>query len=541
MTGKATVEYYFDPSLVIVGSDSNDVTKTPKKQQKDQNQFLVSKHLYMPCTIIKPLDEAEGKNGKAPSDPYDGPTLVKTADGTLHKISKSTGLVALKTPDDYVGVDDVLHLPEISEASLLHALKLRYKRDDIYTAAGPILISVNPYKNLSRPDGESIYSENEMLFYRTQGDYDEKRPHVFEIADRAYSALMDSVHKNVNGPIDDEDPVLLMETNGAGGVRNQSIIISGESGAGKTETTKIVMRFLARITRKEGRPLALTSPDGKRIAALEDRVLSSNPLLETFGNAQTLRNDNSSRFGKFIHINFDLEKGFITGASIYNYLLEKTRITRQVEGERNYHIFYQLFSSGDEKLIEALGLKSGTAGFQYLGKRTGGTSEKDSLGFRETTECLTNLGLDALQQRAVFSIAAAVLHLGNIDFEEEEGSENAKISDSSSESLRVACALLGLNEAEMSEAILTKRLVVNGKTIKKPQSVALAVDKRDSLAMLTYSNLFVWLVRKVNETLRDESEGPKADKGFIGVLDIYGFESFEVNGFEQVRQLYDSL
>ena len=526
------MEYFSNPSLVISGSEENDGPKTPRKQ-KDSNNFFVSKHLYMPCTIIKPLDE--GSVGRAPTDPYDGPTLVKTADGTLHKIAQSTGLVALKAPDDYVGVDDVLHLPEISEASLLHTLRLRYKREDIYTAAGPILISVNPYKSLSRPDGESIYSEKEMIYYRThRGEFEEKRPHLFEVADRAYSALMDSIHNTTNDPIEDEDPVLLLEGHAAGTVRNQSIIISGESGAGKTEATKIIMKFLARITRKSG---GTSNGDGKIITALEDRVLSSNPLLETFGNAQTLRNDNSSRFGKFIHINLDLGSGSITGASISNYLLEKTRITTQVEGERNYHIFYQLFTSGDERLLRDLGIDAGTDAFQYLGKRPGGTLEKDAIGFKETRTCLGNLGLDEDQQRAVFSIAAAVLHLGNIDFEEEDGSENAQIAESSLGSLRQACTLLGLNESNMAEAILTKRLVVNGKTIKKPQNIALAIDKRDSLAMMTYSNLFIWLIRQVNDTLYDgsQSESTENSKGFIGVLDIYGFESFEVNGFEQVK------
>ncbi|KAL7556939.1 hypothetical protein ACA910_005291 [Epithemia clementina (nom. ined.)] len=536
VTGKATVEYYFDPSLVISGGDGSDYSKAPKKQ-KDVNQFFASKHLYMPCTIIKPLDEKAAKSTtRALTDPFDGPTLVKTADGTLHKISQSTGLIALKTPEDYIGIDDVLHLPEISEASLLHALKQRYKREEIYTAAGPILISVNPYKSLVvGNEGESIYSENQMLHYRTnQGAFEEKGPHLFEIADRAYSALLDSVRNNFNAHPEDEDPVLLMDEHAPGSARNQSIIISGESGAGKTEATKIIMKFLARITRKSDQS-SYTSPNGKRIAALEDRVLSSNPLLETFGNAQTLRNDNSSRFGKFIHINFDLSKGFITGASIYNYLLEKTRITTQVEGERNYHIFYQLFSSGDENLIQELGLKSGTGGFQYLGRRPNGASEKDAKALGETIECLGNLGLGEDEQRAVFSIAAAVLHLGNIEFEEDQGSDNAKISKSSFDSLKLVCQLLGLDEANLTEAILTKRLVVNGKTIKKAQNIALATDKRDSLAMLTYSNLFIWLVRKVNETLHDQSDTTKNnDKGFIGVLDIYGFESFEVNGFEQL-------
>ena len=528
--------------MVISGNATGDAKTNNKKQTKDGNQFFSSKHLYMPCTIIKPLDEEAANNtNRVQTDPYDGPTLVKTSDGTLHKISSSAGLVALKSPDDYVGVDDVLHLPDISEASLLHSLKVRYKREDIYTAAGPILISINPYKSLNRPDGESIYSEDEMLFYRTrQPNYEDRRPHLFEIADRAYSALMDSVRDTNRGPaMDDEDPLLAMEDHHVPGkVRNQAIIISGESGAGKTEATKIIMKFLARITRKPDKPSFITSPDGKMIAALEDRVLSSNPLLETFGNAQTLRNDNSSRFGKFIHIHFDTDQGAISGATISNYLLEKTRITTQVDGERNYHIFYQLLSSGDDELIKQLGLEGGTEGFEYLGKRSGigAAAERYKTDFFETRSCLKSIGLGVDEQNAVFSIAAAVLHLGNIEFEEEDGGDNAKIAEASKPSLEKACSLLGLDEEKLAEAVLTKRLIVNGKTIKKPQNIALARDKRDSLAMMTYSSLFVWLVSRVNETLKgDGGLGPgKEHQGFIGVLDIYGFECFDVNGFEQV-------
>jgi len=355
------VEYFFDPSLLIQQNDGINGSaqtpfKTPSKNSSGRNsdydtedgetpRFFASKHLFMPCTIIKPLDEenvmATPVAGGAISDqnghPFAGPTLVKTADGQLHKISDSTKLIPLNAPDDYIGKEDVLHLPQVTEASLLHTLRTRYRRDDIYTSAGPILISINPYKaiTIETPEGdgvESIYSDRQMMLYRNQ-NYEvanNKPPHLFQVADRAYSALMDSVHSSVAqaGHVDDEDAVMMTEHHvPPGSLRNQSIIISGESGAGKTEATKIIMKFLARITRKSEStsPSAangsvdsfIMSPDGKMMAAaLEDRVLSSNPLLETFGNAQTLRNDNSSRFGKFIHIYFNTSSGSITGASI---------------------------------------------------------------------------------------------------------------------------------------------------------------------------------------------------------------------------------
>lgn len=562
VTGKTTVEYFFDPSLVL--RTKNDISiasttpfKTPSKaKDSDENALFNSKYLFVPCTIIKPLDE---NSTAQPGVPYEGPTLVKTSDGALHKLSDSTRLLSLKAPDDYMGVNDVLNLPQISEASLLHTLRTRYKRDDIYTAAGPILISINPYKHIQQPDGQSIYCEEQMLLYRQHRVFAaEKPPHLFHIADRAYTALMDSVHNSADvDHLEENDPVFLLEGHlrAPGSVRNQSIIISGESGAGKTEATKVIMTYLARITRKEdegagkANPVAEVTTNGDPlIASLEDRVLSSNPLLETFGNAQTLRNDNSSRFGKFIHIYFSTATGSITGASISNYLLEKTRVTNQVEGERNYHVFYQLLSGADGAMVQDLGLTGGSSQFRYLGNKKSAKCEADSKAFADTVQCLSSIGLKADEQKAVFSMVAAILHLGNIQFEEcSEGDEmfdgstdKAKVKDSSRHHLAKACELLGLDEANLTEAMLTKLLTVNGKVIKKPQNVVMAEDKRDALAKLAYSSLFLWLVRRVNDNLSraidtGTSLAKDTDKiGFIGVLDIYGFEVFESNGFEQL-------
>lgn len=333
---------------------------------------------------------------------------------------------------------------------------------------------------------------------------------------------------------------------------------------GKTEATKYIMRYLARITKRNkalstpsGNPLV--SPDGKMIAALEDRVLSSNPLLETFGNAQTLRNDNSSRFGKFIHIFFSTKTGTITGASISNYLLEKTRITQQVEGERNYHIFYQLLASVEDPILSGLGLEGGPAMFNYLGNRDSESKSDDKAAFEETCECLNQIGISYDDQKIVFGLAAGILHLGNVKFDEkgEDGepgeTEHAIISPDSKETFEKACELLGLKQEEVSDAILTKNITVGGKIIKKAQTAAMAAEKRDALAKMTYSCIFEWLVSCVNETLDRTSQtrsnittrrspssklkkfGEDVDVNvFIGVLDIYGFECFQQNGYEQL-------
>ena len=251
------------------------------------------------------------------------------------------------------------------------------------------------------------------------------------------------------------------------------------------------MRYLAKITQ--------TKAHDPSVATLEDRVLSSNPLLETFGNAQTLRNNNSSRFGKLIHIYFGAT-GMITGAAIEKYLLEKTRITHQVAGERNYHIFYQLLARRSDELD----LNGAT--LSYLSSSHDASStEADAQAFDETVECLTRIGLTGDEQDTVFGMAAAVLHLGNIQFvEDADNSDATVIQESSRPSLEKACSLLGLDEEKLSEALLTKLIVVGGKSILKKQSVEMALDKRDALAKMTYSCLFGWLVTCVNDSFKIE-------------------------------------
>jgi myosin heavy subunit len=403
-------------------------------------------------------------------------------------------------------------------------------------------MSVNPYKSITVEGGDLYCEERMMLYQKSTGSLNSFRGdglpcHLFQVASRAYSFLLESTHPEIEPHLEEEDPFLMMEKDHElkrrnHVVRNQSVIISGESGAGKTEATKKIMQYLARVTRRKEGETGQSS--------LEDRVLSSNPLLESFGNARTLKNDNSSRFGKFIKISFDTESGGIVGASISNYLLEKTRITTQIEGERNYHIFYQIFSGADEEVLSKFGLEGGIEHFRYLGNRSTLKSRKDASAFEETLTCLKMIGLSQNDTDEVFAIIAAVLHIGNIEFEKEDGDgENAKMSEESAQNFRKACALLGLEESKVSEAMLTKLLTVGGKTIHKPQDVLQASDKRDAFAKLAYSNLFLWLVNKINATLASEdavlakeeslefSPPPRPVKpprptGFIGVLDIYG-------------------
>lgn len=280
VTGRDLMSVYFDPRVAIGFAIPND-------------EWL-GRHYLIPATIIK-QNEAENE------------LSVKIASGDVFKIPMDSAVHVSAQDDD--GIDDILGLHDFSEKSFLHTLRVRYNRNDIYTYAGPILISINPYKR-----SPSLYSDKTMLSYHgaKHGDH---APHVFSVAEAAYSALMSTICTPR--------------------VKNQSIIISGESGAGKTEATKFIMQYLARITTVN------RGAEGSSVGQLEQRVLDTNPILEAFGNAKTLRNDNSSRFGKFIKIQFD-SNGRICGAVIEKYLLEKTRLVHQLDGERNFHIMYQM-------------------------------------------------------------------------------------------------------------------------------------------------------------------------------------------------------
>ncbi|KAG6596139.1 myosin-like protein [Phytophthora cinnamomi] len=407
--------------------------------------------------------------------------------------------------------EDILQMSDLSEQSLLSNLRRRYEHELIYTYVGPILIAINPYQQLG-----DAYSERKMTEYygKAMGMLP---PHVFALADHAYTQLIQG---------------------GALDPANQSIIISGESGSGKTETTKIIMQYLARATsyRKgpdgdvvEAAAVAANSGMSGALGKLEERVLESNPLLESFGNAKTLRNDNSSRFGKFIEIQFN-HHGKIVGAQILNFLLEKTRIVSQSLGERNYHIFYQLLAGADNALRERLQLKT-PHDYEYLRKSECFSihSCDDAKEFATTRRCMETIGITEDRQEMVFELLAAVLQLGNLQFAMENDT-CVTVGDASANGLKLVASLLKVSEDALSKALLTRQLYVGGKVIVQQQNSEQVRDKRDALAKGIYSSLFLWLVSELNRTISRNQ-----DKwGFIGVLDIYGFEKFEWNTFEQL-------
>ncbi|GMH90188.1 hypothetical protein TL16_g11690, partial [Triparma laevis f. inornata] len=476
--------------------------------------------MYHPCVFVKQITAPAAPSTKANSPPPPPSTvsLVKClTDSTLHTVS-STSSLSPSSPIDLTGVPDIMLLPSITEPALLHTLRTRYSRDEVYTTVGSVLISLNPYKW-----NKKEYDQTVMQKYnnKSRGDLP---PHLFNVADKALSNLMEVGNNETTNGFNDEKST---------GV-NQSIIISGESGAGKTEATKLIMQYLATVT----------STGSASTKDLSTRVLSANPLLESFGNARTLRNDNSSRFGKFIKIQFSTNRK-IVGATISNYLLEKTRICKQEEGERNYHIFYQLITGASEELTKKLNLEPGVAGFKYLTSPKG-QSKRDAKAYDDTKNCLDRIGVDEASQEVVFGLVAGVLHLGNVEFE-SEGEDDVKVSAKSSASLKMACDLIGLDQEAVTLAVTKRKIVMNDATVYKPQSVTQAIDKRDALAKLVYESLFLWLVKQLNRTISaGNDEGSNEDGlvspvnaanevfGFIGVLDIYGFEHFDTNGFEQL-------
>nr|CCA17136.1 myosin 29 putative [Albugo laibachii Nc14] len=424
---------------------------------------------------------------------------------TLTSIKDRSNLYA----DDALALsyDDILKMPDLSEEALLQNLQLRYEFDNIYTYVGPILIAINPYKPMPL-----LYNEEKMKEYYGQR-IGTLPPHVFALANHAYTQLIQG---------------------GALDPANQSIIISGESGAGKTENTKIIMQYLAKATgyhRISGIPE--TNENGMQheqlLGRLEERVLDSNPLLESFGNAKTIRNDNSSRFGKFIEIQFD-HHGKIVGAEIVNFLLEKTRIVSQSLGERNYHIFYQLLAGADEQLREELQLHTPNE-YEYLRHSQcfsiAGCDDKEQ--FEVTKHCMRTIGMEESKQKMIFELLAAVLHLGNVQFKDDnEATDLADATDV--QTLCLVAQLLGVNVQNLQHVLLSRQLFVGGKVIIQQQNVEQVLDKRDALAKALYASGFIWLVAELNRTI----SSPELRWGFIGVLDIYGFEKFEWNTFEQL-------
>ncbi|XP_062922042.1 unconventional myosin-Va isoform X4 [Mobula hypostoma] len=399
---------------------------------------------------------------------------------------KTKELPPLRNPDILVGENDLTALSYLHEPAVLHNLKVRFMDSKlIYTYCGIVLVAINPYEQLP------IYGEDIINAYSGQnmGDMD---PHIFAVAEEAYKQM-------------------------ARDERNQSIIVSGESGAGKTVSAKYAMRYFATVSGSASE------------ANVEEKVLASNPIMESIGNAKTTRNDNSSRFGKYIEIGFD-KKYRITGANMRTYLLEKSRVVFQAEDERNYHILYQLCASKHLPEFKDLQLRP-AQNFNYtnLGGNPVIEGIDDAKEMMNTRQAFTLLGINESYQMGIFQILAAILHLGNVAIKaNDRDADNCFISPNS-EHLVIFCDLLGVDYEQMAHWLCHRKIITGSETYIKPMPRFQALNARDALAKHIYASLFNWIVHHVNKALRASVK----QHSFIGVLDIYGFETFEINSFEQ--------
>ncbi|XP_039661681.1 myosin-10 isoform X7 [Perca fluviatilis] len=431
------------------------------------------------------------------------------------KVTLSREEVQRMNPPRFSKVEDMADLTCLNEASVLHNLRERYYSGLIYTYSGLFCVVVNPYKNLP------IYTESIVEMYRGKKRH-EMPPHIYAISEAAYRSMLQ----------DRED---------------QAILCTGESGAGKTENTKKVIQYLAHVASSHkggtlGRNKEAVQMDGSRsltrgstlvnrsmqYGELERQLLQANPILEAFGNAKTVKNDNSSRFGKFIRINFDVG-GYIVGANIETYLLEKSRATRQAKDERTFHIFYQLLcGTSDETKADLL---LGTADeYRFL---SGGSipvpGQSDSENFTQTMDSMAIMGFTPEESMSMLKLISAVLQFGNISFMKEKNQDQASMPDNTA--AQKLCHLLGVNVLEFTRAILTPRIKVGREYVQKAQTKEQADFAVEALAKATYERLFRWLVHRINRALdRRQRQGAS----FIGILDIAGFEIFQLNSFEQL-------
>ncbi|CAJ0757419.1 21238_t:CDS:10, partial [Entrophospora sp. SA101] len=408
---------------------------------------------------------------------------------TLQKLEKSNNaeLPPLRNPPMLEDVDDLTSLSYLNEPAVLHTIKIRYLQNIIYTYSGIVLIATNPFQTVP------LYSQDIINAYSGKR-CGELEPHLFAIAEDAYRCMLREE-------------------------KNQTIVVSGESGAGKTASAKYIMRYFASVDDKEKPKSAKkvsSNPSG--MSEVEEQIMATNPIMESFGNAKTTRNDNSSRFGKYLEILFDINQNII-GAKIRTYLLERSRLVYQPESERNYHIFYQNLELGDYSQ------------FHYLRQGGHGTINgvDDAQDFEITQKSLSRIGITIQVQWQIFRLCAALLHLGNIQITASR--DMAVISDTD-QALVTATKLLGIDKAEFRKWTVKKLIVARTEKISTDLNEQQATVVRDSVAKYIYANLFDWLVYIINESLCSDDITQNI-KSFIGVLDIYGFEHFEKNSFEQ--------
>ena len=417
--------------------------------------------------------------------------VIRCEDGQTMTLPRGSDKLSQRTPANLEAVDNLTSLPDLDEPNMLHSLCVRYMQDKIYTRTGPILVCMNPWRDLQ------LYSQDILKGYRKQ-KLDHMPPHVFGIAEAAFSNLQTER-------------------------KDQTILVSGDSGSGKTESTKFMMQYLASVAHHTS-----------ETANTETRVLQCNPVLEAFGNAKTLRNDNSSRFGKYIDIFFD-ESFALAGAKIDTYLLEKSRVVSQEQGERNFHIFYQITApnSGISPQMASILKLAPPEQFNYTAKGANvSVGYKPANSFQHTVGALQQIGIHEEERNEIFKVLGAVLHAGNIKVGMDK--EQNAVLQATDSNTALAASLLGVDCQAMVEAMTIRHIkagsISSGDSYTVTQTQQAAVDSRDALARALYGNLFDVLVERINLSLGREKKGKTRN---ISILDIFGFEHFKTNHFEQ--------
>ncbi|XP_077717373.1 unconventional myosin-VIIb isoform X4 [Canis aureus] len=419
-----------------------------------------------------------------------GKILVVDDEGKEHWIqAKDLDTLSPMHPNSVQGVDDMIRLGELNEAGMVHNLLIRYRQHKIYTYTGSILMAVNPFQVLPLYTLEQV----QLYYNRHMG---ELPPHVFAIANNCYF----NMKRNK---------------------RDQCCIISGESGAGKTETTKLILQFLATVSGQH--------------SWIEQQVLEANPILEAFGNAKTIRNDNSSRFGKYIDIHFN-PNGVIEGARIEQFLLEKSRVCRQAPEERNYHIFYGMLlgMTAEEKKLLSLGTPSE---YHYLttGNCTSCEGLNDAKDYAHVRSAMKILMFSDSENWDLSKLLAAILHLGNVEFMAAVF-ENLDSSDvMETPAFPTVLKLLEVEYQALRDCLIKHSIIIRGEFVTRPLNITQAADRRDAFVKGIYGHLFLWIVKKINTAIfTPPAQDPKNVRRAIGLLDIFGFENFQNNSFEQL-------
>lgn len=451
-------------------------TQTQGHQEPEGNKAKIDQHSTPEKLVWWMSSEGEYEQGRiiaeneAEAEIAIGEKRLSVKQEYLHKAN----------PSKFDLVDNMSHLSYLNEPSILHNLRQRYLAEMQYTYSGLFLVAINPYKDIP------IYTKEYIERYSCVYKREDAPPHIYAVASEAYHLM-----RNTKTP--------------------QTILITGESGAGKTENTKHAIAFLTKVS----------GDLSHGASVLEERLLSTNPLLEAFGNAQTGRNDNSSRFGKFIKIEFGVN-GQIVGALVERYLLESSRVTNQANGERNYHVFYALTKEADESLLESLRLQKNRS-YRIVSETNGKNITMESI-----YSSMEVLGFSEKDKEKIFKILAAVIHLGEIKF--TSIGKKVDVENDSAEALDNVAFLLGVESAALKETLLYPKIQAGREIVVHGRSPEEANTTVFSLCKVLYERLFDWIVSLVNTSLKPKEQA----QSYIGVLDIAGFEILEKNGFEQL-------